>query len=335
MSTTPMTATQWLTALEREGVDVIGYGSWMTHGRDSATGKPFGPVNGVVIHHTAGSDSMALCYNGTSSLPGPLCHTYLGKSGIAYQMSVHRANHAGTFAQNAHDAVLAEAPVHPYPDAAEPVDGNDKYYGIEIENLGNGSDPYPWAQYVTAVKWATAICRFHGWTHNSVIGHKEGTRRKIDPKGPVVQPGGNEETLTMNGFRADVRDALALPAGVWPNTQEEEVALTQAEIDALAVAVYDKLADNGGILNQSDLDRVWQNVIVPAVAPPNNNPDWTTGTTVWTARYAMSAAVQAAREAKAAIAEVKAKVDSLSTAGVDPDALAAKVADELQRRLQS
>src|SRR3546814_16141661 len=87
-----------------------------------------------------------------------------------------RANHAGTFAQNAHNAVLAESPVHPYPDSAEPVDGNDKYYGLEIENRGDGSDPYPMVQYVAAVKWATAICRFHGWTENSVLGHKEGTR---------------------------------------------------------------------------------------------------------------------------------------------------------------
>ncbi len=226
---TPMTASQFLAALRAENVDAREYGDWRNHERDDETGKAFGPVNGVVIHHTVSNNSLAFCYNGSASLPGPLCHTHLAKSGVASMLSAGRANHAGTFAQNAHDAVVNESSVHPYPDSAEPVDGNDHYYGIEIENWGNGTDVYPWVQYVAAVRWATAICRFHGWSHNSVIGHKEGTRRKVDPSGPVEQPGGNEEPFTMNQFRADVKAALALPAGVWPQTapvppvEEDEV----------------------------------------------------------------------------------------------------------------
>ena len=234
---TPLTAQQLFDAIKREGVDVREYKSWRTHGRDAATGKTFGPVHGVVMHHTAGRDSLALVYNGMPDLPGPLCHTHLAKTGVASMISAHRANHAGTFAQNAHNAVLAESPVHPYPDAAEPVDGNDSYYGMEIENLGDGNDPYTLVQYRAAVKWATAICRAHGWSHDSVIGHKEGTRRKIDPKGPVT--GG--PLFTMDRFRADVKDALALPAGVWPNQQEEEDMTP--EQDARLKRVEDALAD--------------------------------------------------------------------------------------------
>lgn len=200
----PMTPAQWRAALKAEGVKYeersarVGSGltqSWTTHNRNHK-GK-FDNVNGVVIHHTAGRDSLGLVWNGTAALPGPLAHAHLDKKGLITLTSSGRANHAGGFAQNAHDAVVAEAKIHPKPDAAEPVDGNRHYYGIEIENLGNGKDPYPSAQYDQAVRWAAAICRTHGWTAQSVIGHKEGTRRKIDP------------SFSMGAFRADVDERLA------------------------------------------------------------------------------------------------------------------------------
>ncbi|WP_409469052.1 N-acetylmuramoyl-L-alanine amidase [Streptomyces sp. HC307] len=220
---TPLPAATFLAVLRAEGVTVREYRSWRTHERDDETGKTFGPVHGVVIHHTAGRDSLALCYNGTASLPGPLCHTHLSKSGVATMVSAGRANHAGTFAANAHQAVLNESSTHPRPDAAEPIDANDCYYGIEIENLGDGRDPYPAVQYEAAVRWAAAICRAHGWTANSVIGHKEGTRRKIDP------------SFAMDAFRAAVDERLAHAADWNPNDPDEEepVALTAADAKTL------------------------------------------------------------------------------------------------------
>lgn len=312
MSTTPLNATGFMAYLTAEGVEPREFRSWRTHGRDSATGKSFGPVHGVVIHHTAGSDSLDLVYDGTASLPGPLCHTHLSKTGVATMISAGRANHAGTFAQNAHDAVLSESGIHPYPDAAEPVDGNDHYYGIEIENLGNGTDVYPWVQYAKAVKWATAICRAHGWTADSVIGHKEGTRRKIDPKGPVEQPGGNAEAFTMYQFRADVREALALPAGVWLN-QEEEVALTEAEIEAVGARAAQKVWA-ASISNRFRLDAAG----IPRDIPAALYLEYGDG------HY---------DDLVAKLATLQAKVDTISTGGVDLDALAVKVADELYRRM--
>lgn len=201
---TPMTADQFVKALKNEGVNVQEYAGWRTHNRNHK--GSWGGVNGVVIHHTAGSNSLNFVYNGNSSLPGPLCHTHLAKNGTATMVGNGRANHAGTFAQNAHDAVIAEKSVHPRPSASEPVDGNAHYYGIEIENLGNGKDYYPQEQYDTAVKWAAAICRFHGWTAQSVIGHKEGTTRKIDPKGPVGSAKGSQ--WDMDEFRKDVQARL-------------------------------------------------------------------------------------------------------------------------------
>lgn len=317
MSTTPMTPAQWLAAQRAEGVDIREYQSWKSHGRDSATGRTFGPVNGVVIHHTAGTNSLALCYNGTSGLPGPLCHTHLSKTAVANMLSVRRANHAGSFAQNAFDAMVAESSVHPYPDSSEPVDANDRTYGLEIENQGSGTDRYPWKQYVAAVKWATAICRFHDWTENSVIGHKEGTRRKIDPKGPVQGPDGKTFEFTMNRFRADVKAALALPAGQWPGTaqEEEEVALSAEDIDKVAKRVL----TIDGVINSQE--------------PPYNNADWETNK-YWGLKYVLYTGVRTGRETLARVKELEAKVDSLAVGGVDLDALAEKVADVLYRRLQ-
>lgn len=211
---TPLSADKLLAALKAEGLTVSEkYSGWRTHNRNHK--GSWGSVNGVVIHHTAGRNSLALCYNGTSALPGPLCHTHLAKSGTATMVGYGRANHAGGFTQNAHDAVVAESSVHPRPSGAEVVDGNTHYYGIEIENLGNGDDFYPQAQYDAAVKWAAAICRAHGWTAQSVIGHKEGTTRKIDPKGPIGSSSG--EMWDMDEFRADVQKRLgATPAPAKP-----------------------------------------------------------------------------------------------------------------------
>jgi hypothetical protein len=121
---------------------------------------------------------------------------------------------------------------------------------------------------------------------------------------------------------------------VWPEIQEEEVALTAAEIK-----------------------EIWYTPeLIPAVAPPYENSDWADGQTTWTPKYALYAAVRAAREAqerterieatvngeKVVIAGlateltlIKAKIDAISVAGVDLDALAVKVANEIYKRMAS
>lgn len=219
---TPMSASTFVSVLKREGVKVSErYSGWRTHERDDETGRSFGPVNGVLIHHTAGRDSRSLCYNGRSDLPGPLCHTHLAKDGAATMMSAGRANHAGPVARNAHNAVVNESSSHPRPSRSSgTVDGNDHYYGIEIENLGNGRDPYPNVQYDAAVRWAAAICRHHGWSADSVVGHKEtSVEGKVDP------------SFDMSEFRRDVAARLKVGAGSGGNPNSNE----ELDMDAKAV----------------------------------------------------------------------------------------------------
>ncbi|MET9425642.1 N-acetylmuramoyl-L-alanine amidase [Streptomyces sp. NPDC006540] len=246
----PLTADKMLAALRNEGLDVAEYKSWRTHNRNHK--GPWGTVHGIVIHHTAGRNSLDLCYRGTGSLPGPLCHTHLAKDGKATMVGNGRANHAGTFARNAYDAMANERKVHPRPDSAEPVDGNRCTYGIEIENLGDGEDWYPQAQYDAAVRWAAAICRAHGWTAQSVIGHKEGTRRKIDPKGPVGSADG--AMWDMDRFRADVQarlDAKPAPAPA-PAKLKPVVDLS----NVIAAARRDPGLRQGGTTHAADVKLV-------------------------------------------------------------------------------
>ncbi|MDX2862211.1 hypothetical protein PV338_39300, partial [Streptomyces scabiei] len=66
-----------------EGVTVVGVRGWPTHNRN-ATG-PWGPVHGVMIHHTVtgSARTVAMCRDGYTSLPGPLCHGVITKDGRA------------------------------------------------------------------------------------------------------------------------------------------------------------------------------------------------------------------------------------------------------------
>jgi hypothetical protein len=229
---TPLSADVIVAALKAEGVKVAEHPGWRTHNRNSK--GPWGPVRGVVIHHTAGTNSLELCYDGRSNLPGPLCHTHLAKTGVATMVGNGRANHAGTFAANAVTAMTDESATHPRPDVAEPVDGNAIAYGLEVENKGDGADPYPAVQYETAVRWAAALCRAHGWSAESVIGHREGTRRKTDP------------SFSMTAFRTGVAERLKHPASWNPNDEEDPMPLT-ADQAAQLKALHDNLLSIGSL----------------------------------------------------------------------------------------
>lgn len=172
---------------------------WSTHNRDAATGKTFGPVIGVLIHHTAGHGDKELCFNGRPGLPGPLCHSWLGKTDGLWMIGHGRANHAGLADPDVLSALRVEATL-PHDDRAT-ADGNDSLYGLEIENTGKSNDPYPPEQYRQAVLWAAALCRAHGWTEKSVAGHKETQPGKIDP------------SFDMDDFRAEVKKQLATTPG--------------------------------------------------------------------------------------------------------------------------
>lgn len=223
----PLNADQMVAALKNEGINPVGVRDWKTHNRNHR--GAWGPVHGVMIHHTVtGPDVMAtvaLCYDGHSTLPGPLCHAVGGKDGKTYLVGHGRANHAGHGDPDVLAAVLEERPSLP-PDNEATTDGNRYFYGLEIQNMGNGTDPYPPAQYTAAVKWAAALCRAHGWSENSVIGHSEWQPGKVDP------------SFSMAAFRMAVKAQLARTPGA-PRTPSPAPSVSGDAMQFTSLAMTD------------------------------------------------------------------------------------------------
>ncbi|ARQ68331.1 N-acetylmuramoyl-L-alanine amidase [Streptomyces marincola] len=203
---TPLSANALLKALKDEGLDVVEHRDWRDNNRDGA--GAWGPVHGVMIHHTAtsGTDSSVdLCYEGRSDLPGPLCHGVIDKSGTVHLVGHGRANHAGPGDRAVLDAVIAERSLPE--DKNADTDGNPHFYGFECVNLGDGDDAWPEEQTEAVVRACAALCRAHGWGKSggtSVIGHCEWQPGKVDPRGPGMSIGDIRERVTDRlGHAAD------------------------------------------------------------------------------------------------------------------------------------
>ncbi|MEV4335775.1 peptidoglycan-binding protein [Streptomyces sp. NPDC049590] len=205
---TPLTASTLLAALKTEGLDVLEHPGWRSHNRNHK--GAWGPVHGVMIHHTGGtapSDGQ-IVWSGRADLPGPCAHGYLAKDGTLTLTSAGRANHAGGGDGAVLQTVIAESygvrPPAPHEHDGSPgaVDGNRHFYGLEVSDSGSGK-PWPAVQYEAAVRWAAAICWAHGWSAKSVIGHKEWSDWKPDPA-----------AFDMAVFRRDVQ--ARLDAGTKP-----------------------------------------------------------------------------------------------------------------------
>ena len=198
----PLSAAAFLKALRDEGLKVVEVGSWRTHNRNSK--GPWGPVHGVMIHHTVTKGTQAtvnICRDGHANLPGPLCHGVIAKDGTVHLVGYGRANHAGLGDDDVLQAVTDEKTLPP--DNEANTDGNRAFYGFECENLGDGKDPWPAAQLEAIEKASAALCRAHGWDEDSVIGHLEWQPGKIDPKG-----------FTMRSMRARIGQRLgSKPSG--------------------------------------------------------------------------------------------------------------------------
>ncbi|WP_329615666.1 N-acetylmuramoyl-L-alanine amidase [Streptomyces brevispora] len=223
----PLSAADVVTALRAEGVTVVQVGSWRTHNRNQK--GAWGPVNGSVVHHTVTrgtANTVAMVRDGYADLPGPLCHGMIAKDGRVHMVGWGRTNHAG----GGDPAVLAQVVAEDYGTRPTPptrgnsngVDGNHSFYGWECENLGDGKDPWPADQYDAIVRVQSALCRAHGWSAKSVIGHLEWSSDKVDPRG-----------FTMASLRADVAERLTHPASWTPGSTPSQEDDDMDPIDVL------------------------------------------------------------------------------------------------------
>jgi LysM repeat protein len=137
-------------------------------------GRPFSfAPRGVVFHHTASNrnsgpaPALAICVNGRSDLPGPLCNVMIGRDGTVYVIAAGRANHAGLGG----------------PWRSIPKDSGNAYtVGVEVENDGVGEQ---WSQELLRVCDRVFATLLVGLRHSEswLFGHKEwaAARGKIDP----------------------------------------------------------------------------------------------------------------------------------------------------------
>lgn len=173
----PLSPDAFLRALRYEGAHVQPYAGWRARNRGHS--GAWGPVHGVMLHHTAGRDSVTACRDGRPDLSGPLCIALVAKDGTVHLVGFGRTNHAGFGSAGVLNAVRGRAPL-PGP-GTDVVDGDARFYGFAVENLGNGNDPYPEEQLAATARLAAAVCRAHGWPAGSVIGHKEWAGSRRDP----------------------------------------------------------------------------------------------------------------------------------------------------------
>ena len=177
-------------------------------------GRSFTP-QGVMVHHTAGRDSLndpilsgRQLPNG-EFLPPPLANLYIPKSGVVHLVAAGRANHTGEGAP----LVLEELRQDKAPSGTAAERGlpdkdrfgaNTFVYGIEAENLGTDADPWPEAQLDALRRTAAALCAHHGWPAARVIGHKEWTSRKpVDPNFPMADFRAAVADLLIDDFQED------------------------------------------------------------------------------------------------------------------------------------
>ncbi|WP_174855472.1 N-acetylmuramoyl-L-alanine amidase [Streptomyces coelicoflavus] len=275
---TPMSASAFVKALRDEGLTVVEVGDWRDHNRNHK--GAWGPVNGVMIHHTVTRGSartVDICRHGYASLPGPLCHGVITKDGRVHLVGYGRANHAGLGDDDVLRAVVNEKPL-PADNEAN-TDGNRHFYGFECENLGDGKDPWPAVQLEAIERAAAAICRHHGWNERSVIGHLEWQPGKVDPRG-----------FTMASMRARIADRLhSNPSSNWkpstPSTPKEDLDMDKGDV----------------------FDATWDTDKLPApsFAPDvKKNPRWTASSyirSIYNAVAGLPAALAALRKDVAAL----------------------------------
>jgi N-acetyl-anhydromuramyl-L-alanine amidase AmpD len=184
----------WLAdVLRAEGCRVKEEDGWKQ--RQRPTGGELRPV-GIINHHSAGRADLGTVIKGRPPsdphpLPGPLANLYVAKDGTVHVVAAGTANHAGAGAREVFDR--AKRDQAPRGDAKalgledQEAIGSSSWVGIEVENLGNGKDPYPNVQIQALVLANAAICRHQKWTAARCVHHREWTRRKIDMshRGPL------------------------------------------------------------------------------------------------------------------------------------------------------
>lgn len=124
-------------------------------------------IDAIMLHHTAGSTASGAAQALNSR--GLSAHYVIDKDGTIYQMvgDERRAFHAGA------GSIRGDG-----------RDINDRSIGIEIVNLGNGTDPYTEAQYRALEKLVPYLTNRYDIPTRNIVGHSE----TGNPNRPASRP---------------------------------------------------------------------------------------------------------------------------------------------------
>ncbi len=233
----------------------------------------FGPVLGVMVHHTAGSlvsGARAYAYTtniliaGNGATIGPLCLGGIDADGVVYLVSGGRANHAGGVSASAESLTRREA----WPTArnhnarGRGTDGNVFTVGWEIMAPGAPTA----TQRRTAVRATAAIAAAMGWTGQGTHGHGEASDQR-DYSDP-----GFVGADSMGVFRADVMAAVAATtpiAPIPPSIEEDDMPYTPEQLQKIVLDAY--TTERGhGLLKQAAAAAISDALKAPLAA---GNPD--------------------------------------------------------------
>jgi N-acetyl-anhydromuramyl-L-alanine amidase AmpD len=145
---------------------------WVNMTRPYFTGGRPGPIRALVIHATAGTNSLPWLRQGGSSGAPVSCHYLVSKAGGISQFvkDEDTAWHAGASRWNGLE-----------------VNGslNAVSLGIELENLNNGHDPYPPLQLAAAAELSRSLMARYGIDPANLVRHRDiSPGRKTDPAPP-------------------------------------------------------------------------------------------------------------------------------------------------------
>lgn len=155
---------------------------WDSNGIDPFNGRS--DFHGVLLHHTAGTNSLNYIVNTNPYAPVRACHFLIGRDGTVFVVSGVGAYHAGRggpwrFPKTGGDVII-------------PKDqGNQHLYGIEIESLGtkaaiDGSPAGMTVEQVVSTALLSAAlldamrASWRSWPVSRVIRHRDWTSRKVD-----------------------------------------------------------------------------------------------------------------------------------------------------------
>lgn len=135
----------------------------------------------IVIHHT-GDDApddkdLSVLINGRTDLPGPIATVGISDDGVVHPVSLGTSYQAGEGSSAVLHAIQAGG--NPPPPGPDDTNGNPISWGWET--MYSGLHAPTGAAYQTLATLTAAVCWLFGWYANRVIGHKEWTKRKIDP----------------------------------------------------------------------------------------------------------------------------------------------------------